>query len=287
MRDLAEADVTEAVLAKLDGMTDERRHRVLSSLIRHLHDFAREVELTPQEWLAGIEFLTAVGRITDDKRQEFVILSDTLGLSILVDAMHNRPPPGATESTVEGPFYRAGAPEVPQGGAIAELGKWGEPTVVRGRVTGAGGAPIAGAVLDVWQTDGAGMYENQDPAQPDMNLRARVTTDAEGRYCFKTVKPKAYAIPDDGPVGRMLAAMGRHPYRPAHIHMIVSAEGHRPLTTQLFDEADPYIESDAVFAVKASLTVPFRRCDDPAEARRWGVPAPFYAVEYDFGLAPA
>jgi protocatechuate 3,4-dioxygenase beta subunit len=287
MRDLTEANVTDAVLAKLAGMEDERARFVLSCLIRHLHAFARETELTPEEWMKGVEFLTAVGQITDETRQEFIILSDTLGLSILVDAMNNRKPKGATESTVLGPFYRKGARDVANGEAIAELGKWGEPVVVQGRVTTPAGEAIAGAALDIWQTDGQGMYENQDPSQPDMNLRARVTTDADGRYCFKTVKPKAYSIPADGPVGRMLAAMGRHPYRPAHIHLIVSAKGFQPVVTQLFDEADPYIDSDAVFAVKASLAVPFKCSDDEAAARRWGVAAPFYTVDYDFGLAPA
>jgi hydroxyquinol 1,2-dioxygenase len=287
MRDLTEANVTDAVLAKLAGMQDERRKAVLSSLIRHLHAFARETELTTEEWMAGLQFLTEVGRITDEKRQEFIILSDTLGLSILVDAINNRKPRGATESTVLGPFYREGARDVANGEAIAELEKWGEPVVVRGRVTTPKGEAIAGAVLDIWQTDGDGMYENQDPKQPDMNLRGRVATDAEGRYCFKTVKPKAYSIPDDGPVGKMLATMGRHPYRPAHIHLIVSAKGFQPVVTQLFDEADPYIDSDAVFGVKASLAVPFRRSEDAAAARRWGVGAPFYVVDYDFGLAPA
>jgi len=201
--------------------------------------------------------------------------------------MANRTPPGATESTVLGPFYREGAREVAEGEAIAELAEWGEPVVVQGRVTTPAGEPIAGAVLDIWQTDGAGMYENQDPRQPDMNLRGRASTNSEGRYCFKTVKPRAYAIPADGPVGRMLTAMGRHPNRPAHIHLIVSASGYVPVVTQLFDESDPYIDSDAVFGVKASLAVPFRRNGDAAAARRWGVSSPFYTVDYDFGLAPA
>lgn len=287
MRDVTEANVTEAVVAQLAGMKDERLKFVLTSLIRHLHAFARETELTPQEWLAGIEFLTKVGETTNSERQEFIILSDTLGLSILVDAMHNRKPPGATESTVEGPFYRPGARAIANGGALTDLEKWGEPTVVQGRVTTPKGEPIPGAVLDIWQTDGRGMYENQDPSQPDMNLRGKVTTDAEGRYAFKTVKPKCYAIPHDGPVGRMLALMGRHPYRPAHIHLMVSAKGFQPVTTQLYDQDDPYIDSDAVFGVKASLAVPFRRIEDASAAARWGLKAPFYMVEYDFGLAPA
>jgi protocatechuate 3,4-dioxygenase beta subunit len=255
----------------------------MTSLVTHLHAFIRDVELTEAEWMIGIQFLTQVGQMCDDRRQEFILLSDTLGVSMLVDAINHRADRGSTESTVLGPFYREGAVELPAGGSISLDGR-GEPAIVSGRVLSTDGAPIAGAVLDVWEGNDAGLYEQQDPNQPDMNLRGRFRTDAEGRYSIVAIKPVSYPVPDDGPVGQMLRSLGRHPYRPAHIHFIVSAEGHAPLTTHLFASGDQYLESDAVFGTKDSLIVDFARHDSAEEAASHGVAAPFYTVEYDFVL---
>jgi protocatechuate 3,4-dioxygenase beta subunit len=258
----------------------------MTSLIAHLHAFIREVELTEAEWWQAIQFLTRVGQMCDDRRQEFVLLSDTLGVSMLVDAINHATGGVATESTVLGPFYREGAREVPAGASISLDGR-GEPAVVSGRVLSTDGTPLAGAVLDVWEGNENGLYEQQDPDQPDMNLRGRFRTDAEGRYTIVAIKPVSYPIPDDGPVGQMLRALGRHPYRPAHIHFIVSADGHAPLTTHLFAEGDPYLGSDAVFGTKDSLVVDFVRNESPQAAAAHGVGAPFYTVTYDFVLSPA
>lgn len=280
--------LTRDVLARVGGAEDPRTRRVVRSLIRHLHAFVREVRLTPAEWEAAIAFLTATGQMCDAKRQEFILLSDVLGVSMLVDALDHGATPGATESTVLGPFYVSGAPELPHGADILRgatpAGADTRPAVVSGRVLTARGRPIPGALLDVWQTAPNGMYDVQDAAQPEMNLRGKFRTDAAGRFWFRTVKPVSYPIPTDGPVGQLMRRLGRHPYRPAHIHFKVSAPGYRPLTTHLFAKGDRYLDSDAVFGVKDSLVVDFRRRASRAEAERWGVTAPFYAMAYDFGL---
>jgi len=280
--------ITESVLDTLAQTQDPRLQAIMTSLITHLHDFVREVELTEAEWWQAIQFLTRVGQTCDDRRQEFVLLSDTLGVSMLVDAINHAAGNGVTESTVLGPFYREDAAEIPFGGSINLDGR-GEPAIVSGRVfssDGSHGTPIAGALLDVWQASQNGLYEQQDPNQPEMNLRGRFHTDAEGRYKLVGVKPVSYPVPDDGPVGQMLRALGRHPYRPAHIHFIVSAPGHATLTTHLFMQGDPYLASDAVFGVKDDLVVEFVRNDSPEAAARHGVQAPFYIAAYDFVLKP-
>ena len=285
MRNLTEQNLTEAVLAKLTGSEDARFKQIMTSLIKHLHAFVREVELTEAEWLAGIQFLTATGQKCDDKRQEYILLSDTLGVSMLVDAINHRKPDRATESTVLGPFYVAGAPEMPSGANIAE-GVPGEPTYFSGRVLTPQGKPIAGATLDLWSTDGEGWYDVQR-GDKGMRARAKIKTDAEGRYAFWTIKPVSYPIPTDGPVGKMLLKMGRHPYRPAHTHMIVSAPGFEPVTTHLFVEGDPYLESDAVFGVKNSLVASFARQQPGIAPDGRRTDKPYYTVQYDFGLIPA
>lgn len=281
--DNTEHNVTANAVAAFDQCNDPRLRRVMQSLVQHLHAFVRDVEPTEDEWLAAIRFLTVTGQLCDDKRQEFILLSDTLGVSMLVDAINHRNRSGGTESTVLGPFYRTGAEELPLGASIAKTGS-GEPTVVRGRVLNDDGSTIASALLDVWQTNERGLYDVQEPARSDMNLRGRFRTDDEGRFHFVAVKPVSYPIPDDGPVGRMLRATGRHPYRPAHIHFIVSAAGHRPVTTHLFVRGDPYLRSDAVFGTKRSLVVDFVRNDSATDAAQYGVVAPFYTVDYDFKL---
>ncbi|MDJ0947773.1 MAG: intradiol ring-cleavage dioxygenase [Alphaproteobacteria bacterium] len=283
MRNLTEETATEAVLEKLEGTEDPRLKAVMTSLIKHLHGFIREIEPTEEEWMAGIRFLTEVGQKCDDVRQEFILLSDVLGVTILVDSINHRVSEGLTETSVLGPFYVDGAPLLSPPVDIAGATE-GTPLIVSGRVRDPDGAPIAGALLDVWQTAPNGLYDVQDSDQPAFNLRGRMRTDADGGYEFRTVLPVSYPIATDGPVGRMLEAVGRHPYRPAHVHFIVSAEGFAPVTTQLFVEGDPYIDSDAVFGVKDTLVVPFGESDDPTLAERWGLVPPVRTVAYDFGL---
>ncbi len=285
MSDNTEEQITQNVLDSMAQTPNPRLKAVMTSLIRHLHAFAREVELTEEEWMAGIQFLTRTGQMCDEKRQEFILLSDTLGVSMLVDAINHRLPGEATESTVFGPFYREGAVELPMGANISQDGR-GEPTVVIGRVLSTDGTPIPHALLDVWETDENGLYEQQDPEQPEMNLRGKFRTDSEGRYFFVGIKPVSYSIPDDGPVGQMLRSLGRHPFRPAHIHMIVSAKGFVPVTTHLFVKGDKYLDSDAVFGTKDSLIVEFVRHTSEQEAARYHVAAPFYTAEYTFVLKP-
>jgi hydroxyquinol 1,2-dioxygenase len=285
VRDLSETNLTDAVLGQMRA-ADARLQTLLEGLVRHLHAFVREVELTEDEWLGAIRFLTAVGQISDDKRQEFILLSDVLGLSILVDAINHRKLSGGTESTVTGPFWISGAPALPHGAMIArgEEAVAGEITVVHGRVIDDEGHPIEGAVLDVWQASPAGMYDVQDPDQPEMNLRGIFRSGQGGEFWFKTVKPAAYPIPDDGPVGDLLKATGRHPMRPAHIHFMVRAPGFKPLTTHIFVEGDPYLESDAVFAVKDSLVIDFDWNHSRDEAARYGLEPPFIDVTFDIVL---
>lgn len=256
---------------------------------KYLHDFVREVELTDIEWTAAIQFLTAAGKISDDQRQEFILLSDVLGLSILVDAINHRKLAGATESTVFGPFWVAGAPELPHGASIArgEEADSGETTLVYGKVTGAHGRLIEGAIIDVWQASPSGLYDVQDPGQPAMNLRGLFRSGPAGEYWFKTVKPASYPIPDDGPAGDLLRATGRHPMRPAHIHFMVGAANHKTLITHIFVEGDPYLESDAVFGVKDSLVFDFVANTSESEAARFGVRGRVIEVNFDIILESA
>jgi len=283
MRNLTETNLTDAVLAKLEGANDARFGEVMGSLIRHLHGFIREVELTEEEWVNAIQFLTATGKQCDDKRQEFILLSDTLGVSMLVDAINHRKPGGATETTVLGPFYVSGAKEMPMWADIAGDAP-GEPAYVSGRVLDVSGKPIAGAVLDVWQTDGEGFYDVQRPGAGEQYARGRFTTSADGRYGFRTVKPVSYPVPTDGPVGKMLLRMGRHPYRPAHVHVIAMAAGFERVATHLFVEGDEYLDSDAVFGVKHSLVVEFKDHAPGLAPDGGSSPVPFCTVDFDFRL---
>ena len=285
MRNMTESEITTAVLGRFDTTDNPRVKQVLSSLLTHLHAFVREVELTQEEWVEGIKFLTETGRKCTDTRQEYILLSDTLGISMLVDLINHRKPNGATESTVFGPFYTPGAPEMENGGNIARQDD-GAACFVSGRVTALDGTLIKGALLDVWQTSSNGFYDTQDANQPDFNMRGKFHSDEDGSYRIQTVRPVSYPIPVDGPVGKMLKLTGRHPNRPAHIHFIVSAEGFEPVTTHLFDDTDSYIDSDAVFGVKDTLVCKFERHDSEADAAKDNVSAPFYTVEYDFVLAP-
>ena len=273
------------MVASFERCDDERLRTVAQSLARHLHAFAAEVGLTQREWEEAIRILTETGHITDDRRQEFILWSDTFGLSMLVDALANPLPPGATESTVLGPFYVAGSPRRAYGAPIAEEAA-GTPAWVYGRVLDVSGEPIAGAELDVWQNGDDRLYAVQRPEGPEDHLRGRFTARDDGSYAFLAVRPVPYTIPADGPVGRMLAATGRHPWRPAHIHMVVRAPGYRTLATHIFDRDSEYLDSDAVFAVKPSLLREFvrRAADDPE--RPDAVDGEWFSVENPIVLAP-
>ena len=283
MRDFDENSITDAVLQRLAGAEDPRLRQVAQSLVKHLHGFVRDVEPSFEEWQAAISFLTRIGHMCDGKRQEFILLSDTLGVSMLVDAINHRMPAGATPTTVLGPFYVEGAPELPLGAEVARAMK-GEPLHVSGRVSTAGGGPIAGAIVDIWHSDEDGYYDVQRADQPDANLRARFRTDAEGRFHFWTLTPTSYPVPDDGPVGELLRATGRHPMRPAHVHFMIAAPGHETLVTHVFVSGDPYLDSDAVFGVKQELIAEFTQCP-PGEGPDGKVMnATWRKLEYDFAL---
>jgi hydroxyquinol 1,2-dioxygenase len=279
-------DITAAVVASFDRCPDERLRVILQGLVVHLHAFAREVQLSQSEWEAAIGILTATGHITDDRRQEFILWSDTLGLSMLVDSMAHGRSDGATESTVLGPFWSPDAPRRQYGESIDERGT-GTPAWVHGRVVDEAGAPIAGAEFDVWQNGEDRLYAVQDPEAPEGHLRGRFLSREDGSYAFLAVRPLPYTVPSDGPVGQMFAATGRHPWRPAHIHMIVSAPGYEKLTTHIFDSESKYLDSDTVFAVKPTLVRQFVRhgADDPE--RPQGVSGEWFSVENNIVLAPA
>ena len=284
--DFTEETATPAVVASFEGAADPRLREILGSLVRHLHGFVREVEPTFEEWERAIGFLTATGQMCDDTRQEFILLSDVLGVTMLVDAINHRTATEATDSTVLGPFHMVASPRRELGDTI-DLVATGEPCVVTGRVLSLDGSPLAGALVDVWQADDHGFYDVQQPgAQPQGNGRGLFTCDDGGRFWFRTVTPSAYPIPTDGPVGRLLTATGRHPYRPAHIHFIVAADGHLPVTTHAFVAGSPYLDSDAVFAVKQRLIRDFAKVDDPDEAAAYGVEAPFRHAHFDVVLQP-
>jgi len=286
MREFNEKSITQAVIGRLGECNDPRFKLVLTSLVTHLHDFVREVKLTESEWLTAVQFLTAVGKTCTDKRQEFILLSDTLGVSVLVITLNHPADQGTAESTVLGPFYWEGAPELPRGSNLAE-GVKGEPTFYSGRVLSVDGRPIENALLDIWSGNGEGYYDMQLPEEMGMKARGRIRTDSEGRYWFRSLKPTFYPVPTDGPVGRMLYKMGRHPYRPGHIHMIVSAPGHLPVTTHLFVAGSQYLDSDAVFGMKESLVAQFDRHSPGVDPNGDRIDTPFYTVEYDFRLRPA
>jgi hydroxyquinol 1,2-dioxygenase len=287
-RPTTEDDITAEVLRRFEGIADPRLREIMQSLVQHMHGFLQEVQLTEAEWLKGIDFLTRTGHKSDDTRQEFILLSDTLGVSMITDLMSNRKPEGATESTVFGPFHREGAPERAYGDSIVGADRNGLPAVIGGRVLDMDGDPIAGAVLDVWQAAADGLYDVQDTSLAEMNMRGKFRTGADGRYLVRTTRPVNYQIPFDGPVGEMIRATNRHAWRPAHVHFVVSAPGFQTVTTHIFDSQDPYLNEDAVFGVKSSLIVEFERHEAHDEATRaYGVEPPFYTCNFDFVLAPA
>lgn len=274
MRNLNQDTITQAVIARFAGTPDARLKELMTSLVQHLHAFAREVKLTEEEWLAGIEFLTATGQKCDDRRQEFILLSDTLGLSMLTVAMNNDKPQGCTEATVFGPFHVEGAPHYEHGADVAN-GAAGEPCIVRGRVLGLAGEAVAGAVIEVWQADDRGNYDVQYPDLEQHRARGVLISGADGRFHFRTIVAEAYPIPVDGPVGDMLRATKRHPWRPAHLHFMITAPGYEKLVTHVFRSGDSYLDSDAVFGVRQSLVADWVRQPD-------GV----YSLDFNFVLNP-
>src|ERR1700734_3918250 len=286
MREFDERTITQAVIERLAQCDDPRFKQVMTSLITHMHDFVREVKLTESEWLAAIEFLTDVGQTCTEKRQEFILLSDTLGVSVLVITLNHPADAGSAESTVLGPFYWEGAPDLPRGSNLA-VGVKGEPTFYSGRVLSAAGRPLENALLDIWSGDGDGDYDMQIPGETGMKARGRIRTDDQGRYWFRSIRPTFYPVPTDGPVGIMLRKMGRHPYRPGHIHMIVSAPGYLPVTTHLFVAGSEYLDSDAVFGMKESLVAQFNRHPAGSGPNGEHMETAFYTVNYDFRLKAA
>ena len=275
----------EVVNARMGPGIDPRLREVMAVVVKHLHAAVKEIEPTHEEWRAAVDFLTAVGQMCTDWRQELILLSDVLGVSMLVDAVNHRRPSGATENTILGPFHVPDAPRYEHGADICLDGK-GEPMVVRGRVLDTGGNPVPGALIDVWQTNDDGFYDvQQKGVQPDWNLRGVFTADEAGVYWFRSVKPRYYPIPDDGPVGKLLRLLGRHPNRAAHVHFIVTAPGYDPVITHIFTPDCQYLAEDAVFGVKESLIADFRRVEDANQVAALGLAGPFWSVEWDFTLA--
>lgn len=285
MRNFDETNITAAVLEKVGQATNPRTRQISEALVRHLHGFVREIEPTQAEWASAIEFLTRTGHMCSETRQEFILLSDALGVSMLVDAINHRLPGNATQTTVLGPFYVQAAPEHALGDDISG-GMAGEPLLVEGTVSRVDGTPIAGAVVDSWHTDGDGFYDVQGPAGLEgLAGRARFRTDGQGRFWFRSIVPASYPIPDDGPVGNMLKAQERHPYRPAHVHFMVGHPGCETLVTHVFLAGDQYLDSDVVFGVKDSLIRATERQEPGITARGNRVDRPMAALRYDFVLA--
>ena len=283
MRNIDEHTITEAVIARHAEAADPRLREVMTSLVRHLHAFARDVKLTEAEWFAGIEFLTQTGHITDAKRQEFILLSDTLGLSTLVTAMNHKLPAGCTEATVFGPFHVEGAPHFEHGADVAN-GAPGEPCFVRGTVRGLAGEPVAGATIDVWQADAEGYYDVQRSELKQPQARGILASGTDGGFHFRSIVAEAYPIPHDGPVGSLLKHLGRHPWRPAHLHFMIEAAGYKTLITHVFRDGDAYLDSDAVFGVRSSLIADWVRHDaGPAPDGRTSA-VPFYTLDFEFVL---
>ena len=291
------ADITQAVLDRLGECHDPRFKEIITGVIRHLHALAVEIDLKPDEWMTAIQFLTATGQKCDDKRQEFILLSDVLGLSMRVVQLEQArrsakaltekvPATPPTEATVQGPFYWAGSPVLALGSDIGK-GMPGEPARYSGRVTDTQGQPIANCCLDVWSGDGDGIYDMQMGASVGMRLRGRFHTDAQGRYHFWSIKPSFYPVPSDGPVGDMLRAMGRHPNRPGHLHMMVSGDGYVPLTTHIFVADSPFLDTDAVFGVRDSLIVSYEKHAPGKAPDGRELKQTWHSTSYDFALAPA
>ena len=267
--------VTDIVLKAMSRTPDPRLREIMASLVKHLHAFARDVKLTEEEWEKAADFLIRTGKASGDKKNEMILLSDLVGLSTLVVLMNNAEGKGETDAALLGPFWRDASPVCKPGDNISRDNRGGEPLEVSGKVSGTDGKPVAGAIVDVWQASPVGLYENQDEEQPDHNLRGRFETDAQGRFHLRTVRPAGYPVPVDGPCGEMLRAQQRHPYRPAHLHFMITKEGYKTLVTQVFASDDESIASDVVFGVTPGLSGRFHS----AGPGQW-------KLEYDFVMQP-
>lgn len=286
MQNLNEHTITQAVLTQIAHTPDPRLKRILTSLVEHLHDFARDVELSEDELMTAIGFLTRSGQLCSDKRQEFILLSDTLGLSTLVMAMNNRKPPACTESTVFGPFHVENAPVFSLGADVANGAK-GEPCFVSGVVRGVDGEPVPHARIEVWQADEDGFYDVQYPGLDKFQGRGVLCADEDGRYYFRSIVAEPYPIPHDGPVGDLLRATERHPWRPAHLHFLIKKDGYQTLITHVFRKGGTYLDSDAVFGVRSTLIAEWLRHEPGRGPDGSIMDVPFYTLEYDFVLNPA
>jgi len=282
MRNFDEFTITEAVLERVAAAKNPRTREISAALVRHLHAFVREIRPTQSEWEGAIDFLTRTGHMCDDKRQEFILLSDTLGVSMLVDAINHHTPEQATETTVLGPFFVKDAPVFANGADISN-GMSGEPMLVTGSVADSRGKPVAGAVVDVWHSDDDGHYDVQREDDASA-IRGTFRTDENGRFSFWSVKPAAYPVPHDGPVGEMLEAQGRHPWRPAHVHFMIAADGCEQLVTHLFVAGDQYLDSDAVFGVKDSLISEFKEMPAGVAADGRKMDQAYCHLRHDFRL---
>jgi len=287
MANFNEHDLTDEVLRSFANTPDKRLKFIIEETVKSLHDLVRRTELTFEEWNQAIEFLTRTGQTCTPLRQEFILLSDVLGVSMLVDAVNHREREGANETTVLGPFYVGEHRVTPHGANISE-GIDGEVMFVQSRVTDLAGKPLAGAEIDVWHADDDGFYDSQkaDYAAHGPSLRARFVTDADGRFSFRTILPCSYPIPTDGPVGDLITATQRHPMRPAHVHFLVKAEGYEPLITHVFLDGDQYLRSDVVFGVKDELIARVEQRSDPALPNGESVSGPWHLMSYDFQMKP-
>lgn len=276
--------VTAIVKAAMNRTEDPRLRELIDAVVEHGHAFLRQVKLTDEEFEKGLGFLKAVGLACNDKHNEVVLLADVLGLSTLVTVLNNSDASGRTPGALLGPFYRGDSPQYADGECIACEDSPGSPLFVRGRVLDTKGEPVPNAKVDVWQASPVGLYENQDASQPDKNLRGHFHTDGEGRFSFKSVRPAGYPVPTDGPVGALLEKQNRHPYRPAHLHFVVIAEGHATLVSQVFADDSEHLNSDVVFGVNRRLVGTFER-HEPGTGPKSDVNEPYYTLDYDFVLA--
>ncbi len=289
MRNVNEETLTKAFLDYMSDDMDDRVRYLLTELATRMHGFIRDTGLTHDEWRKALELLFKAGEISDAERNEFVLFSDVLGVSSLVDIINS--PEEGTPSSVLGPFHVLGAPDVKVGADLKGENE-GDLVVVGGRVLDTEGNPIVGAELEIWQTADNGLYSGQDESQPEYNLRAHMVTDADGRYLFSTVRPAPYTVPDDGPVGELLKATGRHPWRPSHLHFIATAAGYRSLVTEVFPSDDPYLDEDAVFGVREKLIMVYQERNDPTDLPddleiKAKIEGTFYVVDFDFILPKA
>lgn len=281
MRNLSKDNITATVQASFDPLPSPRQRELLQKLVAHLHAFASETALTHAEWRAGLEFMHAAARITTDTRSEFSLMSDVFGLSSMVDLTASRP--DSTEGSVLGPFHARGSPRMASGANLIGANA-GQPVVLRGSVCDQQGQPIPGATVDFWQNADNGLYWQQDTDQPQDNLRCLMEVGADGRFELATIRPRPYAVPDDGPVGALMRLAKRNTMRPAHFHLIIEAPGYTSIITEMFDPDDPYLDKDAVFGVRDSLVVRYASESDPAEAQRYGLEGSYLTTQLNVKL---